>query len=158
MNYLLDFLHNEVLWVAIGSWGIAQVVKLIIHLIIEKKLVFERLFGDGGMPSCHSATVCALMVMVGYTAGTASVAFAIALVFAVVVMHDATGVRREAGKHAVSIKELAEAVNKTFLGTNEEIRTENLKVLVGHTPLQVFFGALLGIVTSVVYILIKTYA
>ena len=96
------------------------------------------------MPSGHSATVTSLMIMTGYTAGTGSVSFALSLMFAAIVMHDAVGVRREAGKHAVSIKELAEAVNKTFLGTNEEIRTENLKVLVGHTPLQVFFGFLLS--------------
>ena len=158
MAYIINFLSNRVFWVSILTWLVAQIIKLIINLIVEKKIVWERLFGDGGMPSGHSATVTSLMIMTGYTAGTESVQFALALMFAAIVMHDAVGVRREAGKHAVSIKELAEAVNKTFLGPNEEIRTENLKVLVGHTPLQVFFGFLLGVVTSVSYILISIYA
>ena len=158
MAYIIDFLSNKVFWVSILTWIIAQIIKLIIHLVVEKKIVLERLFGDGGMPSGHSATVTSLMIMTGYTAGTGSVPFALSLMFAAIVMHDAVGVRREAGKHAVSIKELAEAVNKTFLGPNEEIRTENLKVLVGHTPLQVFFGFLLGALTSISYILISIYA
>ena len=92
--------------------------------------------------------------MSGHIAGFDSIMFAIAMILAIVVMHDATGVRREAGKHAVSIKELADAVNKSFLGESESIRTENLKVLVGHTPLQVVFGALVGIIIAILYIII----
>ena len=77
-----------------------------------------------------------------------------ALVFAIVVMHDACGVRRETGKQAASIKELADALNDMVRDRDIEIKTERLKVLVGHTPLQVFFGALLGITVAVAYILI----
>ena len=103
------------------------------------------------MPSGHSATVTSLTIMCGFVEGFNSVAFAVAAILAGVVMNDAVGVRREAGKHAVSIKELADAVNKSFLGKSESIRTENLKVLVGHTPLQVVIGATIGVVVSIVY-------
>ena len=158
MNFFEEIVEGRVLVVVAVAWLLAQIIKIIGTLITERRFEPQRIFGDGGMPSGHSATVTALMIMTGYTAGTESVQFALALMFAAIVMHDAVGVRREAGKHAVSIKELAEAVNKTFLGPNEEIRTENLKVLVGHTPLQVFFGFLLGALTSISYILISIYA
>ena len=150
-NCFLDLISNSVIWVPILTWMIAQVAKMIVNLCMEKKFDLERLFGDGGMPSAHSATVSALMAMCGWAYGFNSPYFAIATMFAVVVVHDATGVRREAGKHAVSIKELADAVNKSFLGKSESIRTENLKVLVGHTPLQVVIGATIGVVVSIVY-------
>ena len=155
MEYIKQILANHLLWASVSAWGISQLCKIITNLIIEKKLDLKRLFGDGGMPSGHSATVTCLAVMSGYVAGFDSVMFAISMILAMVVMHDATGVRREAGKHAVSIKELADAVNKSFLGEDENIRTENLKVLVGHTPLQVVFGALVGVVVAVAYILLS---
>ena len=83
-------------------------MKAVINIIMDRKFSFERLFGDGGMPSGHSATVTSLMIMVGYTSGFGSPLFALSAIFAAVVMHDAMGVRRETGKHAVSIKELAD--------------------------------------------------
>ena len=154
MTDVLSIFTNEMLIVSLASWAIAQISKLVINLIIEKRILIERLFGDGGMPSGHSATVTSLAVIVGWTEGFGSAAFAIAFVLAVVVMHDACGVRRETGKHAASIKELAEALNSMVHESDYEVRTEKLKVLVGHTPLQVFFGALLGITVAVGYILI----
>ena len=154
MEYIKELLANHLLLASLIAWGISQFCKIIINLFIEKKFDLKRLFGDGGMPSGHSATVTCLAVMCGYCSGFDSVAFAVAMILAIVVMHDATGVRREAGKHAVSIKELADAVNKSFLGEDENIRTENLKVLVGHTPLQVFFGAMAGVIVAVLYIVL----
>ena len=103
------------------------------------------------MPSGHSAMVSGVATMCALLYGFSSPYFAIATVLALIVMHDAIGVRREAGKHAISIKELAEAFNKTFTGKTEEIRTENLKLFVGHTPLQVLLGSILGITISCVY-------
>ena len=100
MDWLKDFFTNPFLLTSLGSWFIAQVLKTIIHLIIYKKLDFERMYGDGGMPSGHSATVSSLATMCGLSFGFGSVEFAIAGILAVIVCHDATGVRRETGKHA----------------------------------------------------------
>lgn len=154
MTDVLSIFTNEMLIVPLISWAIAQILKVVINLIIEKKIVFERFFGDGGMPSGHSATVASLAVIVGWIQGFGTAEFAIALILAIVVMHDACGVRRETGKHAASIRELAEALNSMVHESDYEVRTEKLKVLVGHTPLQVFFGALLGVTVAVSYILI----
>ena len=156
MDFINQLFSNYALLGAITAWAFAQLLKFIFTIIVEKKVDFKKFFSDGGMPSAHSATVTSLAVMIGWTAegSFASVEFALAMIFAVVVMRDAVGVRREAGKHAKSIKELAEAMNKAFLDDDEEIRTENLKLLVGHTPLQVFFGALLGIIVATLFIVI----
>jgi acid phosphatase family membrane protein YuiD len=151
LESLKAIISNEILIVPLFGWIISQTIKFIINLIVEKKFDFKRLFGDGGMPSGHSAMVSGVATMCALLYGFSSPYFAIATVLALIVMHDAIGVRREAGKHAISIKELAEAFNKTFTGKTEEIRTENLKLFVGHTPLQVFLGSILGITISCVY-------
>ena len=154
MEIIKQIITNHVLIVPIVSWVISQVLKAIINLIVYRKFSLERLFGDGGMPSAHSAVVTSLMVMVGWTAGFGTPVFALAFIFSVVVMRDALGVRREAGKHAASIKQLAEALNKAVWSKDSEIKTENLKILVGHTPLQVIFGAITGAIIAICHILI----
>ena len=150
----MDFLNiftNAVLLIPACSWIIAQLMKAVINLIVNKKFSLARLFGDGGMPSGHSATVSALATMVGLYKGFGSVEFAIAALFAIVVMHDALGGRRETGKQAMSIIKMAELLNDYFSEHDKHIKTDKLKVLVGHTPLQVVCGALLGIAVSLVY-------
>lgn len=154
MNFFKEIISNHVLIVPIIAWAISQTMKIFTNLIVVKELDIKRILADGGMPSSHSATVVSLAVMCGWTAGVGSALFALSLLFAIVVMRDAVGVRRETGKQAASIKELADAVNKTFLSKDAEIRTENLKLLVGHTPLQVVFGALVGLTVSILYIAI----
>lgn len=154
MDFIKDFFTNHIILAAASAWLLSQLIKTVVNIIVYRKFTFERFFGDGGMPSGHSATVTALMIMVGWVEGFNTAVFAISAVLALVVMHDAVGVRRETGKQAVSIKELANTINKAFLSDNTEIKTENLKVLVGHTPLQVVFGAILGACVSVGYILI----
>ena len=154
MDILKQLISNQALIVSLAAWLIAQIFKVFTNLFVEKTFDIKRLVGDGGMPSAHSATVMALAIMVGWTSGFDGVAFAVSLIFAVVVMRDAVGVRRETGKQAESIKDIAEALNQTFLGENSEIRTESLKILVGHTPLQVTFGAILVAAVSVIYILL----
>lgn len=154
MNILTEFVENKVLIFSGLAWIIAQIIKIIITLVTEKKFRPDRIFGDGGMPSGHSATVTSLAVLIGWTQGYNSAAFAIAMILAIIVMNDAVGVRREAGKHAVSIKELADLVNEYFDAKDKEVKTEKLKLLVGHTPLQVFMGALLGLVVAIACILI----
>lgn len=143
MDYFYDFLTNELLWSAAAGWTVAQVSKTIIHLIVTKKFVAERLVGTGGMPSSHSATVCGLSTAAFINFGPASPEFAIALVLAIVVMYDALGVRRETGKQAIVINEMMEMFKK--MG-GEMTAQERLKEFVGHTPFQVVVGAIVGVV------------
>ena len=154
MNVLEALLSNKVLLISGGAWLIAQLIKIIGSLITEKRFNAERIFGDGGMPSAHTTTVVCPATLIGYTVGFYSPEFAISVILAIIVMNDATGVRLEAGKHAASIKELAGAVNSLFVEKNSEIKTEKLKLLVGHTPLQVLCGAILGIAVAVASIFI----
>ncbi|MBR6238022.1 MAG: divergent PAP2 family protein [Lachnospiraceae bacterium] len=144
MDYFSELIHNYVLMAAGISWISAQIVKTIIDLLINKELHFERLVGSGGMPSCHSATVCALAVASALEYGLGSGVFAVAAIFAIVVMYDARGVRRETGTQAVIINQIMDYFNSEH-PEKIEFNTENLKELIGHTPLQVFIGALFGI-------------
>ena len=154
----MDFLKaftNPVLLIPVLSWGIAQILKTIINAITNKKLEMSRLVGDGGMPSGHSATVTSLAVMCGFTSGFHSAIFALSAIFAVIVMHDALGVRRETGKQAVSIIKISELLNDYLSEHNQNLKTDKLKVLVGHTPLQVVCGSVLGAVVAIVYQLLR---
>lgn len=153
MNFLNVF-KNDILIVSLTAWLLAQLIKIIINAIVNKTFSIERLFGDGGMPSGHSATVTACALMIGVHEGFTSPLFALALVLAIIVMHDATGVRQEAGKHAQSIMDITNVINQYLDYVNEEdnkLRNEKLKTLIGHTKLQVLFGALTGIVVVIVY-------
>lgn len=153
MNEFLLIFQNKILAAALISWLISQIIKGISSIFTEGKFSLERLLGDGGMPSGHSATVVTLATLIGYTCGFNSAIFALALVFAIVVMRDACGVRRETGKQTESIKELADAINSLLHEKKPEVKTEKLKELVGHTPIQVFFGALLGLTVSIIFII-----
>ena len=139
MDRLVNLLTNPFLLTALTGWFVAQILKVIIHLIIHKKLVWERLVGDGGMPSGHSATVSSLATSIGLIRGFDTPEFAIAGILAVIVCHDATGVRQETGKQAIMLNEIIKILEK------EELPEVKLKELVGHTPLQVLAGILLGI-------------
>jgi acid phosphatase family membrane protein YuiD len=152
MNFVIEFFKNPAIIVPILGWFFAQLLKFIINLCVTHEFKLERLFGDGGMPSGHSATVMSLAAICGWGYGFGSIYFGIVAIVATIVMHDATGVRREAGKHAVQIKHIADIINGMFMGETEHIRTEKLKEFIGHTPLQVFFGALLGIIVTTVYV------
>ena len=140
MNWLKDLLSNVFLITGLASWLAAQLLKTVIHLILYKELELQRLYGDGGMPSGHSATVSSLAAMCGLKLGFGSVEFAISAILAIIVCHDAMGVRRETGKQARIINELLR-----FL---ESGRETDLKELVGHTPLQVWAGILIGITNA----------
>lgn len=151
MDFLQDLVRNEILMSSILSWGIAQIIKTIIHLILTKKFVAERLIGSGGMPSCHSATVCALTTSVFINEGINSPLFAISAILAIIVMYDARGVRRETGVQAKVLNELMDVIEKMGSDLNYD---EKLKEFVGHTPLQVLVGAILGIIIALVYCLV----
>lgn len=146
MNFLQDLVHNRIFVSAVLGWFIAQVLKTIIHMFLTKTFVAERMIGSGGMPSSHSATVCALATATGMTYGGGSFEFAIAVILAIIVMHDAMGVRRETGIQAKVINEMLEAFTNMGKKMSAE---EKLKEFVGHTPLQVLAGAILGILIAV---------
>ena len=153
-DFFVDIFTNSAIIVPIFAWISAQILKAIIYSIMYKKFSWQRLVGDGGMPSAHSATVSSLAIIVGHTCGFNSPAFGIAIIFAVVVMHDALGVRRETGKQAVAVLTIAEVI-KNYLDEHDlNLKTEKLKVLVGHTPLQVTMGAILGVVIAIIYIVV----
>lgn len=142
MNWLRALCANPFLLSGLASWFIAQVLKLLIHLAVYKKLEIERIYGDGGMPSGHSATVASLATMCGLSYGLQSVEFAMSTILAIVVCHDATGVRWETGQQAAVLNEL--------LRYFEPGHHTNLKELVGHTPLQVAAGVLIGITNALI--------
>jgi len=146
MEFIEDLLHNRIFVAAICGWFVAQVLKTLIHMWFNRKFVAERLVGSGGMPSSHSATVCALAAASGMEYGGGSFQFAMAAVFAIVVMYDAIGVRRETGIQAKVLNEMMELFDK--MGKEMSVE-EKLKEFVGHTPLQVLMGALLGILIAV---------
>ena len=141
MNWFFDLIRNPFLITSISSWFIAQVLKVIIHAFVCKTWDLERLFGDGGMPSGHSATVTSLAIYSALACGTGSFQFAVSAILAIIVCHDAMGVRWETGKQAQAINELMKSIN---ILTKKELPTEKLKEFVGHTPVQVMTGVLLG--------------
>lgn len=142
MDIWQKILGNQVLMSAVAGWTVAQVLKTIIDCVLNKSFNAERLFGSGGMPSSHSATVCSLTVAAALCYGIESFEFAVSFVLAMIVMYDAMGVRRETGKQA---KLLNSILLENPLKLSAEVLQERLKEYVGHTPLQVFAGAVLGI-------------
>lgn len=139
-------LTNQTLLVAIAACLLAQGTKLVITLIRLRQFQASALFSAGGMPSAHSALVSALATSVGQTKGWSSPEFAIACMFAVIVMYDAAGVRQAAGQQA---KVLNQIVDELFQ-EGEDLTPERLKELLGHTPLQVLAGLVLGISIALV--------
>lgn len=148
MSFFEELTANKIFWVAAAGWLIAQLIKTLLHLILVKEFRAERLVGSGGMPSSHSATVCALSTAIAYECGANSPEFAISLIFAIVVMYDAMGVRRETGIQAKLLNDMIHILED--MGRNELSAHEKLKEFVGHTPLQVLMGAVLGIIISVI--------
>ena len=141
-NNFLDFLTNPVLLCAVFAWFAAQVLKLLTTPYYKKEFsVPQFLFGSGGMPSSHAAAVCATAISCGILYGYGSALFAVSAVLAAVVMRDAAGIRRSAGKQAKVINQITEELSEK----RHNLRDITLPELLGHTPLQVLFGALLGI-------------
>ncbi len=147
-DLITGILNNPIFVAAACSWLTAQLTKTILYLIINHEFRLERIVGAGGMPSAHSATVCALVVSTGFFYGVDGFEFPMAVFFAFIVMYDAMGVRRETGEQA---KVLNEIVSQWFEMGNK-LQTmdpmEQFKEFVGHTPLQVLVGALIGIAVA----------
>lgn len=138
-------LDNSILDVVVVAWFLAQFYKVVSSIIIDKKFNIKRLWETGGMPSSHSSTVAALTTAVGISKGVASPLFAICLVFAIIVMHDAAGIRRAAGKQAGVLNQLGDYLSNLF---EEGYVQEQLKELLGHTPVEVLVGAMLGVAVA----------
>lgn len=138
-----EFLSNSPIWAGFVAWLAAQVIKVILTLFSERKIDLTRLYGSGGMPSSHTAFVMALTFNIGRIYGFNVPSFAVALVFSFVVMYDAANVRLEAGKQAAMLNKLL-----FHSGLKPE---EQLKELLGHTPIQVVAGAILGIVVGMLF-------
>lgn len=149
MEFLRELFANKAFVSGISGWMVAQVSKTIIYAIMNKKLVWERMFGGGGMPSSHSATVCGLATATGMMYGGGSIEFAIALCFAIIVMYDAMNVRLETGKQGKVLNDIIE----TFQTMGKNISPEDrMKELVGHTPMQVFVGAIMGVLIAIIVV------
>ena len=135
-------LGNRILDIVVVSLVIAQTLKVIFYFFKEKKLNFRKYLDTGSMPSSHSASVVSLATAVGISEGVESVFFAISIIFAIVVMYDATGVRRAVGKQATVLNKMIDNIRKK---ESPALLDGNLKELIGHTPLEVLGGAVLGI-------------
>ena len=142
----MDLCKNSILQTALISWFAAQLIKVIIVLIIERRVDFTRITGSGGMPSSHSSFTVPLAAAIGFTDGFDSVAFALAAAFSLVVMYDASGVRRSAGQQAAILNRIVEKLGKEELSATGK----KLKELLGHTPMEVVAGALLGLIIAVI--------
>lgn len=146
MKFFNDLLSNEIFISAATAWLIAQILKTLIHAFLTKDFDLERMYGSGGMPSSHSSTVTALATSCYFVHGAASSEFAISVILAIIVMYDARGVRRETGIQAKVLNNLMELLADIH---NELMPIdEKLKEFVGHTPLQVVAGAILGLVIA----------
>ena len=146
MDNFSSLLENHLLWVSLIACFIAQGLKLVIELIREGKFNARSLFTTGGMPSAHSALVASLATGVGIKEGWESTDFTIALLFAIIVMFDAAGVRQAAGKQARLLNQIVDELFQEHKNFNEE----KLKELLGHTPLQVIVGVILGVIIALV--------
>lgn len=172
MESLQQLTRNYILTCAVLSWIIAQIIKTILTLITTKRFEVERLTGAGGMPSAHSALVCSMTLAVARKEGFDSALFAIAIMFAAVVMYDAMGVRRAAGEQAKVLNKIVvifkphdnkavteQQPNKDKIRAKrdkgkilklDDMQFKKLKEYLGHTPLEVLAGALLGIIIAMV--------
>ena len=150
---LADLFGNKILLICICSWAIAQILKVIVILVQERRVAWNYFFTSGGMPSAHSATVCALATAIAMIEGVGSTVFSIAVVLAVVVMYDAAGVRQSVGQHSailnLIVKELSTKVTKLE-------REKDFREFIGHTPFQVAMGALLGILIAFIWVFLSS--
>jgi uncharacterized protein len=135
-----DLIGNKVLIISACTWAITQVLKVLVILVQERRLAWNYFVTSGGMPSSHSATVCALCTSIAMIEGTGSVYFAISVVLAIIVMYDAAGIRQSVGQQSVLI-------NRIVKSHKYDVERD-LRELIGHTPIQVIIGAILGVIIA----------
>jgi hypothetical protein len=142
---IVAILHNHVLMVTLFAWAVAQTIKVALGVLRTKRFDFRWFIGTGGMPSAHAAGSSAMAAIIGMEYGFDTLAFALATVFAMVTMFDAQGVRRSTGKQAAILNKVLDDIY--WRGKIEEDR---LKELIGHTPIEVFMGSIIGILLAVI--------
>ena len=145
MNNFMEFIQNKYIYVPFLLWFFIQLYKVIYDLVTTKKFNFKRIMGAGGMPSSHSAIVTGLATLIGKYEGVDTPIFALALIVAFVVMYDACGVRRAAGKQAALLNKIVETPGLSGVQVSERL----VEVL-GHTPTQVIVGALIGVIVGLI--------
>lgn len=145
MHSFIGIFNNQVLGIAFIGWAVAQILKVIICAIKNKKVDLTRIVGSGGMPSSHSSTVTSLATAVGLHCGFDSTQFALSFIFAFIVMYDAAGVRRAVGEQARILNEMIE---ESLQGKTENLQ-KKLKELIGHTKKEVVAGAVLGVLIAI---------
>ncbi len=146
MNYFAEFGKNYIFWTSAASWIIAQSIKVALGVFREKRFNFRWFIGTGGMPSSHAAGVSALATSIGVTYGFDSAIFAVTLIFTLIVMFDAQGVRLATGRQAEILNKMLDDIY-----WKKKLDEEELKELIGHTPVEVFAGAFLGIMVSLLF-------
>ena len=146
MDFVEGLYSNEFFRVAFVSWFIAQFMKVLLTLFFEKRLDIGRIWGSGGFPSSHTSSVVSVSTAIGLTQGWDTAMYALSLVFSLVVMYDASGVRRAVGKQAAILNNMIHDLSE-----HKHIEQEQLKELIGHTPFEVIGGALLGVLVANLY-------
>lgn len=146
MNIVWEIITNKYIYLSFGVWFCIQLSKVIVDLIKTKKFNFKRIMGAGGMPSSHSAVVCCMTALLGKEYGFGSGIFGLAVIFAFVVMYDAAGIRRAAGKQAKLLNKIVETPGLTTVQVQERL----VEVL-GHTPVQVLVGAIIGFAVGAIF-------
>lgn len=145
MNDIMTFVQNKYIYVPFFLWFGIQLFKLLHDLVKTKKFNFKRIMGAGGMPSSHSAVVTSIATLIGKYEGVGTPLFALSFLFAFIVMYDACGVRRAAGKQATLLNKLVETPGLSGVQV-----TEKLVEVLGHTPVEVFVGAIIGVIAGLV--------
>ena len=145
MEFLIEIINNKYIYVPFSLWFFIQCFKVIWDLVKTKRFNFKRVLGAGGMPSSHSAVVCSLATLVGKDMGFSSAEFGIAFILAIIVMYDAAGVRRAAGKQAKLLNKIVATPGLSALQVQEKL----VEVL-GHTPLEVIVGAIIGVTVGLI--------
>lgn len=138
-------ISNPIINAAVVAWFLAQAIKLILHLLLDRKLDISLMLSTGGMPSSHTSFLIAGAFTALETCGFSSPEFAIMIIVSLVVMTDAAGVRFQAGQHA----KILNSISELWTGKTEEVRTKALKELLGHTPYEVAAGFILGILVAI---------
>jgi len=143
---IIEFGRNYIFWTSAASWMIAQFIKVALGVFREKRFNFRWFVGTGGMPSSHAAGVSALATSVGVTYGFDSALFAVVLTFTLIVLFDAQGVRRAAGRQAEILNKMLDDIY-----WKKKLDERELKEFIGHTPVEVFAGMFLGIIISLLF-------
>lgn len=145
MQIFNEIIHNKCIYTPVILWLSIQIFKVITDLVKNRRLNVKRIIGAGGMPSSHSAIVCSITVLIGREYGFDSGIFALSTILSFVVMYDAAGVRRAAGRQATILNKILETPGLT----TGEVQEKLIEAL-GHTPIQVFVGAILGIIVGAI--------